>query len=230
MRKYSRASVLNDLTIEAILDRLHHQADRQFGQLLLHYLPKLPRLFTSKGIRWETTKLDFYNDKYLSIERNQGNFLYLLARSINAKAIVEYGTSFGISTLYLATAIRDNGGGIVIGTEIVPEKVVEARKNIADAGLETFVEICEGDALQTLKCLNQTIDMVLIDGWAHLALDVLKLVDPFVRPGGIVVSDNIGTFKDDMKSYVEFLQDPVNGYRSTTLPLKDGTEFSVKVR
>lgn len=230
MGKDSRSSVLNDPKIEAVLDRLHSCADRQFGQLLLHYLPKLPRLFAGKGIGWETTGLDFYHDKYIAIEREQGNFIYLLARSIEAKTIVEYGTSFGISTLYLATAIRDNGGGIAIGTEIVPEKVVQARKNIADAGLETFVEIREGDALQTLKNLNQSIDMVLIDGWAHLALDVLKLVDPFVKRGGVIVSDNIGTFKDDMKPYVEFLQNPANGYRSTTLPLKDGTEFSVKVR
>ncbi|MEG3993876.1 class I SAM-dependent methyltransferase [Microcoleus sp. SVA1B1] len=107
---------------------------------------------------------------------------------------------------------------------------MQARKNIADAGLETFVEIREGDALQALKNLNQTIDMVPIDGWAHLALDVIELVDPFVRPGGIVVFDNVGTFKDDMKPYVEFLQDPANGYRSATLPLRNGTEFSVKVR
>ncbi|MBW4471490.1 MAG: class I SAM-dependent methyltransferase [Stenomitos rutilans HA7619-LM2] len=230
MRKDSRASILNDPTIEAVLDRLYEEADRQVGALLWHYLPKLPGLFLGKGIQWDQTKTEFYRDKYIPIERDQGEFLYLLARSLNAKAIVEYGTSFGISTIYLATAVRDNGGGVVIGTEMVPEKVIQARKNIADAELETYVEIREGNALETLQHLNQPIDLVLMDGWIHLAIDVLKLLDPFIRPGGIVVSDNVGTFKDDLKPYVEFLQDPVNGYRSATLALKAGTEFSVKVR
>jgi predicted O-methyltransferase YrrM len=68
----------------------------------------------------------------------------------------------------------------------------------------------------------------LVDGWAHLALDVLKVLDPFIRKGGVVISDNVGTFKDALKPYVEFLQDPSNGYRSSTLQLKGGTEFSVK--
>ncbi|MEG3896410.1 MULTISPECIES: hypothetical protein [unclassified Microcoleus] len=122
MAKDSRASVQNDPKIEAVLDRLHHPADRQFGQLLLHYLPKLPRLFTGKGIRWETTGLDFYNDKYISIERDRGNFLYLLGRSIDAKTIVEYGTSFGISTLYLATAVRDKGVALLTAPRLCLRK------------------------------------------------------------------------------------------------------------
>jgi predicted O-methyltransferase YrrM len=223
-----RSTVLNDPIIEAVLDRLHHEADRQFGQVLLHYLPKLGALLTGKGLPWEPSKTDFYKDKYISIERDQGYLLYLLARSLKARAIVEFGTSFGISTIYLAAAVRDNGGGIVIGTEIVPEKAIQARQNIADAGLESYVEIRLGNALESLNNLNQTLDLVLIDGWAHLALDVLQLVDPWIRPGGIVLSDNVGTFKADLKSYVEFLQNPANGYRSATLNLKGGMELSVK--
>lgn len=144
--------------------------------------------------------------------------------------IVEYKTSFVFSTIYLAAAVRDNGGGKVIGTEIVPEKVIQARKNITDAGLESYVEIREGDALETLKNLDQVVDLVLIDGWAHLALDVLKQVDPYIRIGGIVLSDNVETFKEDMKSYVEFLQNSANGYCSMTINLKGGTEFSLKIK
>ncbi|MBW4693424.1 MAG: class I SAM-dependent methyltransferase [Lyngbya sp. HA4199-MV5] len=230
MTKPSKRSAIHDAKIEAVLERLHGAADRQFGALFFHYLPKLPGLFLGKGIQWDKTKTEFYRDKYIPIERDQGEFLYLLARSINAKTIVEFGTSFGISTIYLATAMRDNGGGVVIGTEIVPEKVTQARKNIADAGLETYVKIREGDALETLKHLKQPIDLVLMDGWVHMALDVLKLLDPYIRVGGIVVSDNVGTFKDDLKAYVEFLQNPANSYRSATLALKAGTEFSVKVK
>ncbi|MBW4690470.1 MAG: class I SAM-dependent methyltransferase [Lyngbya sp. HA4199-MV5] len=229
MTKPAKPSALHDARIEAVLERLHSEADRQLGALLFHYLPKLPGLFFGKGIQWDETKTGFYRDKYIPIERDQGEFLYLLARSLNAKTMVEFGTSFGISTIYLATAVRDNGGGVVIGTEIVPEKVTQARKNIADAGLETYAEIREGDALETLKTLKQPIDLVLMDGWANLAIEVLKLVDPHIRPGGVIVSDNVGTFKEALQSYVAFLQNPASRYRSSTLALKGGTEFSVKV-
>ncbi|MEM7714719.1 MAG: class I SAM-dependent methyltransferase [Cyanobacteria bacterium P01_A01_bin.68] len=230
MSKKSNLSVINDPKIEQVLQRLHQEAEKQLPRLILHYLPKLPGLFTGKGIKWDKTKTDFYKDKYIPIEPDQGNLLYLLARSINAKNIVEFGTSFGISTIYLAAAVRDNGGGTVIGTEIVPEKVIQARQNIAEAGLESYVDIREGNAIETLQNLSEQVDILLVDGWADLALDILKLVDPSIRKGGIVISDNVGTFKEDLRSYVEYLQDPENGYRSTTLNLKGGTEFAVKVR
>ena len=229
MSKKINSTVINDPKIEQVLQRLHKEANNQTPRLILHYLPKLPGLFTGKGIKWDKTKTDFYKDKYIPIEPDQGNFLYLLGRSINAKNIVEFGTSFGISTIYLAAAVRDNGGGTVIGTEIVPEKVIQARQNIAEAGLENYVDIRQGDARETLQNLNQEVDMLLVDGWADLALDILKLVEPSIRKGGIVISDNVGTFKADLRSYVEYLQDPENGYRSTTLNLKGGTEFAVKI-
>jgi len=72
--------------------------------------------------------------------------------------------------------------------------------------------------------------MVLMDGWADLAIEILKLVDPFIRSGGVILSDNVGTFKAALKPYVEYLQNPASDYRSTTLALKGGTEFSVKVK
>ena len=228
MSKKSNFIIINDAKIEQVLQRLHQEAEKQLPRLILHYLPKLPGLFTGKGIKWDKTKTDFYKDKYIPIEPDQGIFLYLLARSINAQNIVEFGTSFGISTIYLAAAVRDNGGGTVIGTEIVPEKVIQARQNIADAGLDNYVDIREGDAIETLQNIDHKIDMLLVDGWANLALDILKLVDPYIRKGGIIISDNVGTFKEDLRNYVEYLQDPKNGYCSTTLNLKGGTEFAVK--
>jgi predicted O-methyltransferase YrrM len=226
----SKFQVLNDPKIEAVLIRLYQESDRQFSSLLLHYLPQLPNLFMGKGIKWNRNQTDFYRDKYIPIEPDQGNWIYLLSRSINAQNVVEFGTSYGISSIYLATAVRDNGGGTVVGTEIVPEKSDRARKNIAEAGLEAYVDLREGDALETLKNLNRSIDLVLIDGWAHLALDVFRLLDPSIRMGGIVICDNIGTFKQELIPFVEFLQNPNNGYRSTTLNLKGGTEFAVKVK
>lgn len=221
--------VLGDPKVEAVLERLHQVADRQILQLVLHYLPQLPRLLLGQGIHWNPARTHFYRDKYIPIERDQGQLLYLLARAINAQTIVEFGTSYGVSTLYLAAAIRDNGQGKVIGTEIIPEKVIQARKYIAEAGLAEFVDLREGDALKTLQDIDGPIDLVLMDGYPHLALDILRLLHPQIRQGGLVISDNVGTFKTALNPYVEFLQAPINGYRSSTLALKGGTELSIKV-
>ncbi|NOK62121.1 MAG: O-methyltransferase [Chloroflexi bacterium AL-W] len=222
-------STLQDSQIEQVLNQLHRAANRQIWSLLWHYLPQLPRLLSGKGIRWNENNLALYNDKYVPIDRNQGHLLYLLARSIGANTIVEYGTSFGISTIYLAAAVRDNGGGHVIGTEIVPQKIKQAQQNIAKAGLSAYVEIRSGDALQTLKSLNQSVDLILVDGWPHLALDILKLVDPYIRKGGIVVTDNVRSFKEALYPYITYLQNPQNGYRTSILDLGGGTALAVKV-
>ncbi|MFY0538722.1 O-methyltransferase [Nannocystis pusilla] len=134
-----------------------------------------------------------------------------------------------MSTIYFAAAVRDNGGGLVIGTELVPEKVAQARANLREAGLEAFAEIREGDALQTLQEPLGAIDMVLLDGWKDLYLPIIRMLGPQVRPGGVVIGDNIFTFKRDLAPYVAYMQDPANGFRSSTLHLADGTEFSVRM-
>ena len=90
-------------------------------------------------------------DQPLPVSRATGKLLYILARSVRAKNIIEFGTSFGISTLHLAAALRDNGGGRLIGTEFEPSKIKRARENLAAGGLSDLVEIREGDALETLE-------------------------------------------------------------------------------
>jgi predicted O-methyltransferase YrrM len=121
---------------------------------------------------------DRLNDKFICLDPGQGVFCYLLARSLGAKRIVEFGTSFGVSTIYLALAVRENGGGKIIGTEIVPEKAARAREHLREAGLLDFVEIREGDARETLAELDGPVDMMLCDGFPPTMLPVLKLVAP----------------------------------------------------
>lgn len=115
------------------------------------------RLLTSK-----TEYLDLYarlKDLWLPVSREAGHLLYMLARSTRARDIVEFGTSFGISTLHLAAALRDNGGGRLITTEFEPSKVARARRHLTEGGLIDLVEMREGDALQTLAVdLPETID------------------------------------------------------------------------
>lgn len=220
---------INDAKVEAVLAKLHRQASRQTPRLALYFLPQLHNLLLGRGVRWNAKQADFMRDKYIAISPDQGKLLYLLARSLNAKTIVEFGTSFGISTIYLACAARDNGGGKVVGTELVSAKAAQARQNIAEAGLSEFVEIRAGNALETLRDFGGSIDLLLNDGFPVYQLDVLKLLHPFIRPGGIVITDNVGLFREDMKPYVEFLRNPANGYRSTTLALNEGTEMAVRV-
>jgi predicted O-methyltransferase YrrM len=110
-----------------------------------------------------------------------GRLAYLTARAIQARRIVEFGTSFGVSTLYLAAAVRDNGGGIVIGSELEPSKVSQARRNVAEAGLKGFVDIRAGDARETLADPGGVIDMVLLDGWKDFYLPILHTLEPHLR-------------------------------------------------
>jgi predicted O-methyltransferase YrrM len=115
------------------------------GGLIRHYLPKLPGMLMGRPID-TTGDMSFYDDKLLSIEPAQGELLYILARSKGVRCAVEFGTSFGVSTIYLAAAIRDAGsGGRVVGTELAPAKVAAARSNIAATGLAARVEILEGE-------------------------------------------------------------------------------------
>lgn len=167
------------------------------------------------------------NDCYIPISAEQGEFLYVTARAHGAKNIVEFGTSFGISTTYLAAALKDNGGGKVISTELIPNKCQTAQANLEEADVADFVEILEGDAMQTLAGRPESIDLVLLDGWKDLYLPVLELIKPNLRPGSLVLADNIFTFRKALRPYVEYMQSGENGFSSTTLPIGAGFEYSV---
>ncbi len=219
---------LPDPKVRALLTRLHGQADREAAGLIWSFLDQLPRLAVGRSIRWERFghRLD---DKFICLERSQAVFCYLLARSLGARRIVEFGTSFGVSTIYLALAVRENGGGQVIGTEMVQSKAARAREHLREAGLLDFVEIREGDARETLADLEAPVDMLLCDGFPPAMLPVLKLVAPRMRPGGVVVSDNVGAFWADHCDFLDWVRDPANGFQSAFLAMGAGTEFSVRL-
>jgi len=169
----------------------------------------------------------FYNrakDIHMPVSAETGSLLYLLARGNRARAIVEYGTSFGISTLHLASALRDNGGGKLIGSELEPSKLAHARANLESAGLADLVEIREGDALETLaRDLPPTIDFVLLDGHKALYAKILALVAPYLRPGSFLIADNADACPD----YKAQVRAPNSGYLS--LPFRDDVELTVKL-
>jgi predicted O-methyltransferase YrrM len=164
----------------------------------------------------------------MAIGREFGHLLYSLARTARARTVVEFGTSFGVSTIYLAAALHDNGGGQVITTEFAPEKAHQARKNLAAAGLEEYVEFRVGDALETLAPSPETIDMLFLDGPKQLYLDVLRLVEPRLPSGATVASDN--TDFEGMAAFLEYIRNPDHGYTSTAILTGGNRAHEITVR
>ncbi|WP_118179503.1 O-methyltransferase [Paraburkholderia phosphatilytica] len=161
---------------------------------------------------------------YLAISPATGSLLYMLARSTRATAIVEFGMSFGLSTLHLAAALRDNGGGRVITTEFEPSKALRARANFERAGLGDLIEIREGDALETLgRDLPASLDLVLLDGAKPLYPPVLALLEPRLRTGGLIVADNA----DRSPDYLAEVSDARGRYR--TVAFADDVAVSMKL-
>lgn len=216
-----------DERVREILSRLHTESDRQTPLLFLELARFLPRILLERRIPWNALESRM-DTKYLAISPSQGMFCYLMAKAVGARNIVEFGTSFGVSTIYLALAVKENGGGRVIGTELVEEKALMARRNLAESGLEDFVDIRVGDALETLREIDEPIDFFLNDGFPSKALPVLQLVKPRLRSGALVVTDNVGAMEKEYRSYVEYLRDPQNGFQSALIKLERGTELSVK--
>ena len=155
-----------------------------------------------------------YAGNFLSVSPAYGRFLYMMARSVGARRIVEFGSSMAVSTIYLAAAIRDNGGGQLIGSEIETSKVVRSLFHVAAAGLGDLVEIREGDALETLKDVGGEVDLLLLDGAFSLYLPVLKLVEPWLKPGAPVLAE-----KAFEPAFLAYINNPANGYLSLPLPI-----------
>lgn len=218
---------LSDPQVAATLQRLHMRARRDRWVLLR----ALPAVLVAIASGRDTSKAvePYLKDAYIPVDADQGRLLFATARAIRARLIVEFGTSFAISTIYLGAAARANKGR-VIGTEMEPAKVKAARANVAEAGLASVVEIREGDAMQTLASLDGPIDFLLLDGWKDLYLPMLKMLSPKMHPGTVVLADNIFTFKKALRPYVDYMQNRANGFDSVSLPIGagHGMEYSVR--
>ncbi|MFD9271116.1 O-methyltransferase [Streptomyces goshikiensis] len=164
---------------------------------------------------------------YMPISAQGGRLLYNLVRATRPATVVEFGTSFGISTLHLAAAVRDNGTGRVISTELSAAKVAAARRTFAETGLDDLVTVLEGDARDTLAAVAGSADFVLLDGWKDLCLPVLRLLEPRLAPGTLVVADDVDL--EDLAPYLDYVRDARNGYQSVTFPVEDGMEISCRL-
>ncbi|TGQ44643.1 O-methyltransferase [Mesorhizobium sp. M00.F.Ca.ET.216.01.1.1] len=216
-------TTLTKAPLALLLARLFKEADAAASPAMAGF----SRDERARLLRSKTEYLDFYGrlkDLWLAVSPEIGTLLYMLARSSGARIIIEFGTSFGISTLYLAAALRDNGGGRLITSEFEPSKVVRAKANLTEGGLIDLVEIREGDALETLRAdLPETIDLLLLDGAKALYPEILSLVESRLRPGALVVADNANFCPE----YLDRVRSPAGGYMST--PFGEDVELSVRL-
>ena len=215
---------LTDPKVAQTLARLHAKAKWDW----LVFARALPSVLWGllQGRPAVDSAIPFLKDAYIPIDAAQGRTLYAMARASNAKTIVEFGTSFGISAIYLAAAARDNGGRF-IGTEFEPSKTAKAREHLAQAGLADVSEVLQGDAQDTLKSVRGEIDFLLLDGWKDLCLPVLKQVESQIPPGGVILCDDISGFKRTLRPYLDYVRGTPSKYVSQMLPLGDGLEYSV---
>ncbi len=152
------------------------------------------------------------------------DMLYVLVRAQRPNTIVEFGTSYGISTIYLAAAAADNGTGHVVTTELNRAKVLAARANLAEAHIADRVTILLGDAMTTLNDVPGPIDFVLLDGWKDLCLPVLRSLESRLAFGALIVADDIDL--PALSGYLDYVRHPANRYISVSFPVEDGMEIS----
>lgn len=212
--------------LASLLDRLFAEADAS-ADALEREIEKISPAERQAMLTGTTGYIEAYTrakDFPLAVSRQTAALLYMLARSCSARRIVEFGTSFGISTLHLAAALRDNGGGRLITSEFEPSKVARAQANVDSGGLADLVEIRRGDALATLaRDLPDSIDLVLLDGAKGLYPAILSLVEPRLRAGALIVADNADWSPD----YLARVRSAAHGYMS--VPFAEDVELSMRL-
>lgn len=194
--------------IQDVLADLHRQAEANHRQRKTAL-----EAITNEKERKEKQQ-ELKSTAYLSISAEQGKFLYLAARSIKAKHIVEFGCSFGISTIYLAWA-AEHSGGTVTTTELESQKWDTASRNLQRAELDHRVTLLKGDALETLKNVVRPIDMLFLDGEKSLYLPVFTLLQSKLPAGSMIIADNID--HEGAAPFIQFVNDHPDQYASTLL-------------
>jgi len=215
--------------VDDLLDQLYSKGNAQTPELMSYFTKRA----AEGSLDWNGFDEDanrFLSDKLVALDREKAEFCYQVCRALRANKVVEAGTSFGVSTLFLAAAMRDNGGdGVVIGTEYEPQKARAARANFERVGLAKFIDLREGDLRETLVDIPSPIDFMLIDIWTPMARPALELVSPRLRNGAVIICDNTAQFREAYEDYFAFVNDPANKFCTTTLPFTGGLEFTVRV-
>jgi len=225
--------VIGDTELQALIDRLQARSEGQASETVAYFTARAE----AGTLDWKHLDDDanrYLADKLVALEPAKAELCYLLCRSLQAQCVVEVGTSFGVSTLYLAAAVRDNMSGsgkrgTVIATEYEPAKAKAARANFAAGKLSEFIDLREGDLRDTLKVIDGAVDFVLMDVWTEMVVPAIQLISPHLRPGAVVVCDNTEQFRSSYADYFAFVGNSANRLRTMTLPYPGGLELTVRV-
>jgi len=221
--------ILNDAKLDRLLSRLHAASKAQDEAITRYFWQERTGPWTGMEPRDHA----FMADKMVALDQDKSEYCYLMCRAIGARRVAEIGTSFGVSTLYLAAAVRDNGGGVVFAAENEPGKAAQARTNFEAAGVSRFIDFHEGDVVEAVKGFEAPIDFVLFDIWSQVARPAFDIVLPRLRAGAVVCTDGTANARSGADSgygpLFEILDDPAHGFRSMTLPFQGGFELSVKL-
>lgn len=199
--------------VSKILDVLHNDAKNDFMRIGKGLV---------KSVFRPMQPTDF-EKAYLPISKEQGETMHQLIIENNCKNIVEFGTSFGISTIYLADAARQIDGNVVT-TELLDSKAIQAKKNIEDAGLIEYVDIRAGDAMQTLNSYSKPIDFLFLDGWKDLYLPLFKMLEPQFQKDTLIYADNMDM--TGTQNYADYILEKKDTY--TTQSINTGKAYLSK--
>jgi predicted O-methyltransferase YrrM len=216
-------TTLQDARVATALDRMFTEAKDQLP-LLRDRQGELAQLSSASA----QERADALSAIYMPVTPEAGRLLYSLVRATRPSTIVEFGMSLGISAIHLASAVRDNGSGRVVTTELSAAKVTAAKQNFAETGLDDLITVLEGDALTTLASLDGPVDFVLLDGWKELYLPVIKLLESQLSPGALIVADN--TEMADTRPYLDYVREPDNGYVSVNFVARDTDSMEITCR
>jgi predicted O-methyltransferase YrrM len=214
---------LQDARVASALDRMYTESTEQFAKLRENR-----DVFARVANASAQERADALSEIYMPVTPDAGRLLYALVRASRPSTIVEFGMSLGISAIHLASAVRDNGTGRVVTTELSAAKVATAKRTFTETGLDDLITVLEGDALRTLTAVDGPIQFVLLDGWKELYLPVTKLLEPKLSPGALIVADN--TSMDDTRPYLDHVRDPGNGYVSVNFPVREGDSMEISCR
>ncbi|BBZ46451.1 O-methyltransferase [Mycobacterium parmense] len=215
------ANTLQEPRVANALDRMYTEAKNQMS-LLRDRHGELQRKMTAQE------RADAMSEFYIPVTPEAGRLLYSLVRATKPATVVEFGMSFGLSAVHLASAVRDNGTGRVVTTELSATKIAAAKNTFAETGLADLITVLEGDALSTLAGLEGPVDFVLLDGWKDLYLPIIELLEPRLSPGVLVVADN--TNSPETQPYLDRVRNPDNGYVSFNFLVRDSDSMEISCR
>jgi predicted O-methyltransferase YrrM len=215
-------TTLADTKVASALDRMYTESHDQMATLR----DRFSGIDMASATAQE--RADALSDVYMPVTPEAGRLLYALVRATRPQTVVEFGTSLGLSGIHLAAAVKDNGSGRVVTTELSTAKIATATRNFTDAGVNDVITVLEGDALSTLTTLDGPVEFVLLDGWKEFYLPVIELLEPKLSTGALIVADN--TNMPDTQPYLDYVRDPANGYVSVNFLARDTDSMELSCR